>query len=835
MLARLLQNTWSMNPLLSPTAWRGAWRQLRGEPGPAALVILGLALGLALTLLAAAMIRDKLWADAGLPEVDRMVTFEWRVRGPGGITTEWFPDVPATPLLGGLRDAKAPVGLMSRALNAPLPTRADDGHGGQRHARLWTLLADPDIHELFALKAVSGDLATAMASPEGVALTEAGALKLFGTTQALGRQLTAAVTLYGEDKPRQLDVTLMVMAIIATPNPHGTLGSYDALAGFNAPAAKTFVEQESGWALPAGHLYARLQPGATPETLTALAQHLLDLQPIPPGLPADFLKGGGSFAYLRALAMNDRGLHGAGSPLRLLQMGALAAAALAVLSLAVINFVNLWSVRTLRRQREIGLRKSLGAGVPALVAQFFVEAWVIVLLASGLGLLLAWWAAPTVAALMAHEFITPVLSPAGVGLVLGLSAAVAALSVLPLAFIARRVQPAASLAGRSHSEGAAGRWLRRLLTMLQFSAAALFTAMTAVVLWQNHHAGHIDRGFDVRDRLAFDLPWEIQAPQIRTLLARIAGWPEVQAVAASTDVPGRDFARYYSEFVGAGGKPVNLSIGAEFTPDWLKTYGIRVLAGRLSAEHAAEADAVVLDRSAAQALGFNPPESAVGHPLGTNSQYHGGKPVTVAAVIDDIRLEDTRSAHLPNVLRPKAELRGGVISLHSRDVAATRAKLDALLREVLPEASPQVMTVADQQARKIAEDVRLGRLVAVVGALALFMSALGIYALAAYTLRRREREIVLRKLHGAGHRPVAWLLAREFGAVVGLACLLALPLAAWLAEAYLSQFVDRADMGPLGVGPLAIAALALVAVTALAISRHLRAAFALRPAQALQG
>ncbi|MBY0368313.1 MAG: hypothetical protein K2X12_18890, partial [Burkholderiaceae bacterium] len=108
-----------MNQLLSPTAWRSAWRQLRAEPGPAALVVLGLALGLALSLLAAAMVRDKLWADAGLPEAERLITFEWRVRGPGGSTSEWFADVPASALRAGLRESQAPVGPMSRALNAP--------------------------------------------------------------------------------------------------------------------------------------------------------------------------------------------------------------------------------------------------------------------------------------------------------------------------------------------------------------------------------------------------------------------------------------------------------------------------------------------------------------------------------------------------------------------------------------------------------------------------------------------------------------------------------------------------------------------------------------------
>jgi predicted lysophospholipase L1 biosynthesis ABC-type transport system permease subunit len=132
----------------------------------------------------------------------------------------------------------------------------------------------------------------------------------------------------------------------------------------------------------------------------------------------------------------------------------------------------------------------------------------------------------------------------------------------------------------------------------------------------------------------------------------------------------------------------------------------------------------------------------------------------------------------------------------------------------------------------VAEDLRLGRLIALAGAGALGLAAVGLYALAAYTLRRREREIVLRKLHGAGHAAVAQLLFKEFGAVVGLACAVALPLAAWLQQRYLSEFVERA---PMGAWPMVIAVLALVTVTALAVLRHLLAAFRLRPAQALQG
>jgi len=741
-----------MSLLPLPTAWRGAWRQLRAEPGPAALVIAGLALGLALTLLTASFLRDTLWPNARLPALDRLITFEFRARTPGGGVSEWYSDVPATKLHGALRDTGAPLEAMSRALIVPLPARAVDAQGAQHHARLVTALADPDIQTLFDLHPIAGDLRAALASPEGVALTEAAANKLFGTTGVVGRQFTVEVTLFGDgglEQPR--DLTLTVMAVLPSPNLNSTL-VFEALAGFNAPAAKAFVEREASWTFAAGRLFARLRPGATAPQLGELAQRLLERQPMPPGLPADFLKGGGAWAYLHALPVADLGLHGAGSPQRRLQLGSLAAAAAGVLALALINFVNLWSVRTLRRQREIGLRKSLGADAPALAAQFYVEALAVAAVAGALGLLLAWWATPAVSVLMQHSFDAPVVSPAMAGLTALLCAAIAGLSALPLTGIALRVRPAESLAGRSHSEGRASRWLRRLMTTLQFGAAALFATMAVTIAWQTEHASRLDRGFDIEDRVAVDLPWETQPAQTRALLERVRSWPEVIAAGAADDVPGRDYSSWFSEFRGPGGAAINLRTGVGFTPGWLQVYGMRVLAGRLSADHVAEVAqrGVVLDRSAVRALGFASPEAAIGQTLGVNPAYGNGQPATVVAVIEDIRLEGARSPYVPHVMTPVAERGGGALSVHSRAPVESRRKLSALVDEVFHDAQTQALSVRDQQALKLAEDTRLGRLIAVTGALALVLAAVGIYALAAYTLPRRARD---RAAQAARRRP----------------------------------------------------------------------------------
>ncbi|MDR7335784.1 FtsX-like permease family protein [Roseateles asaccharophilus] len=815
--------------------WRGAWRQLRAEPGPAVLVIAGLALGLALALLTASFLQDALWPDGDPPQHDRLVAFEWRVRGPGGSTTEWLGSVPAVPLLAALRDSGAPLAASSRVLYTQLPAGAASATGARRSTRLEIALADADVQTLLDLQPLAGDLAAALSTPEGTALTAQAAERLFGTTQALGRTFTVALPPMPDGTPGGR-FALTVKAVLPTPNPHGSL-VFDAISGFHSPPAKAYLKLSDSWFQGNGRLFARMAPGATAAQLSALAQQALDRQPLPPGFPSDFLKGGGKPAYIRALPAADIGLHGAGSPYRRRWLGGLVAATAGVLALGVINFINLWSVRTLKRQREIGLRKSLGAGGPQLARQFFVEALAVAGLAGAAGLLLAWWATPVAEALMQRSFHAPVISAGAVALTAGLCVAIAAISTLPLTSIALRVRPAESLAGRSHSEGAASRWLRRLMTTLQFGAAAVFATLAFTVLWQAQIAGSMTRGFDVQDRVAIDLPWEVQPAQVNTLLAAVRRWPEVISASAADDVPGRDFSSWYGEFTGPGGRSVSLRTGVDFMPGYLQTYGMRVVAGRLSADHVAEVAqrAMVLDVSAARALGFASPEAAVGQVLGAPDNIDGGKPITVVAVIADIRLEGPRSAPQPHGIRPVAERGGGVIAVHSRDPRATAQKLTALVRQQFPDADAQALPVRDMLLQKVVDDQRLGRLIAIAGLMALGLAAVGIYALAAYTLRRREREIVLRKLHGAGAGAVAGLLLREFAGVLAVACVVALPVGAWLSQRHLADFVERAPVGPGSLWVLLASFALLAAVTAVAVARHLHAALALRPLQALRG
>ena len=132
-------------------------------------------------------------------------------------------------------------------------------------------------------------------APERELRGNESANKLFGTTHVVGRPMAVTTTAGEPGQAQTQTITLTVMAVIPSPSLNSTL-IYDAIAGFNAPAAKAYVDRYSMWSWGNGHLYARLQPGATAGQVGALADAMLQKQPLPPGLPADFLKGGGGFA-----------------------------------------------------------------------------------------------------------------------------------------------------------------------------------------------------------------------------------------------------------------------------------------------------------------------------------------------------------------------------------------------------------------------------------------------------------------------------------------------------------------------------------------------------------
>jgi hypothetical protein len=339
------------------------------------------------------------------------------------------------------------------------------------------------------------------------------------------------------------------------------------------------------------------------------------------------------------------------------------------------------------------------------------------------------------------------------------------------------------------------------------------------VWWQARYASHVDPGFDPRPQLVMELPDKpgpAAAHAFRAELARLSG---VAGVAVMQDAVGRDGNKSVIMIERPGAESVALElkdVGANF----FEVFGLRPLAGKLFSRRGEEG--VVLNARAALALGFASPEAAVGQLIDGNSRIIGIAP--------DLRYNSLREK--PEAILYRLDEEQGVLTVRTRgDIAAARAAIEALWVRHFPNEVPNIETATSVFARNYSEDLRQAKLLALASIVATALACFGIYVLSSYTIRRRAREFVLRKLHGATPRHIGLLVAREWLALLAAGSLLALG-PAWLwTERYLASFVERA---PMGWWPLLIACAGVGAVALAGCVRQAVAAMRVSPAQALR-
>ncbi len=798
--------------LISPRDFRIAWRLLLREPGHSFTAVAGLAVAFAACFLLLGYVRHSLSYDSHVPDNGRVVAIKQRVN--------FFPR-PEWQLRVSypLRHAAAGSGMVEAStIVHPLetPLRA----GGTLH-QLNLQAVDRAFGPMFGVRTIAGQLDAALARPDGLALTQSAAQRLFGGKPALGQRVEAG----GQ--------ALQVLAIVADA-PAASTVPYEALVSVVSSAWPAAERQGIDTNFQRrGGLYLKLKPGADPQLLAAQLQLQLQRFVDQSEFNQKFLKsplgaslGGRNVADIRVIPLRsayfDEDLAQSRTGARHGQRGAVLAlcgVTALILVLAASNYVNLATIRTVRRQREIAMRKLLGAGPARLAAQLLAESTLVALLAAICGMLLAWLLLPAFGALMARP-LEGVANLENAALAVALALLTGLCAGAYPAWIAIGVRPAAALAGRGDSETAGGLWLRRALTVLQFAVAMGLTGTAIAIAWQAHYAGTAWRGFDPAGLYVLDMPDDSGTPQGAGFVEALRTLPGVEGVAWLSEAVGRDGLKITGATRGQDGRAVQLEMKM-VSADFFQLYGIRPVHGRLFDPALDRVDkeerrGSVLNVAAALALGYAKPEDAVG------SRYIGIAP-------------DIRFASLRDRVQPMLYMldNAQVVTLRSSgDGAALQARIQPVWDRYFPNSVLDVRRAASLFGAAYDDDVRMARMLGAAGAIATALAASGIYVLSAYSVQRRRREIVLRKLHGAGRAAIARLVGREFAVLLGVGAVVGLPPAALAIERHLAGFADHAALGwwPLA-GALALALLVALAATA----RHTVAALRTPPAAALRG
>ncbi|MGN6279416.1 MAG: ABC transporter permease [Sphingomonas sp.] len=785
---------------MAGSAFLTLYRSLTRHRLYAVLNIGGLALGLAVFLVLFLYVQYERDYDRMLPGADRIWTVNSAYEIPG------FPSVnisTSAETLGQLEgDFHGIEGVRRHAID---DATVKDGDSLTTES---VAEVDPAYFDFFPFPAIAGAPRAALGRPDGAVVTQDVATNLLGKGSPLGK----TITLVFGGKAH----VYRVGAVLATPPENMTFAS-DIFVPM--PAAGTAANDPSVYTT----LFLRFPDAAAAAALQRQLPGFVDRHP-PDGFSSDSKKASSFLTYkliplgaVHLIEPRDRAI-----------VTTLGVVGLLVLGIAIVNYVNLATARAGLRAREVALRKVLGGTRRALVAQFMVEALAAVAVAALIALAIAELTLPFVNSIggitLKIDYFgkRSVLIPLAVMIV-----SVGSIAGCYPALVLSRFRPAAVLASaRSPGGGKAGARLRQALVIVQFAIATAFTIGTGVLVAQTRHMRDADLGFRRDGLIAISsFPADtVDAAQRADLQRAFATTPGVTSIGLSRMTPGDgsiDLLSYENNEHKITVQRIKIG------PGFFRTFGAHLLAGRLFNARYAGDDAagmddaaladhprnIVINASAAKALGFASPAEAVGKIAPFTEKTHP----LIVGVVGDMRFGSPREPIQPTIYQYNSRDTEGMIATvrtAPQDVTAVTARLAVAWHRIVPEVAFQSVTI-DQQlyAQFYKDDAQRGRLFTIGAVLAVLIGCIGLYGLASFDTARRVKEIGIRKTLGASTRDIMRLLIGQFLRPVLLANLIAWPIAFFAMRKWLSGFDDRVALSPLYFFAATLVAIAIAAAT----------------------
>lgn len=794
------------------------WRLLVKDPIQSAVVIFGLAIGVVAFFLLTGFVHMAFDYDQHIVDRQQIYLVKTRFNLPG-MQANWTHEAPQT-LRQVILDQHLAQSL-TQFSELPATMRVDE-----QLQSIPVSVVDSDFAAMMNVQTIEGDLSLALSRPDQLALTEQSAARLFGNQSALGKTLQVNAETY------------LVAAIIKNPPLNSTV-RYHALAGQNTllwwPSDK--LDTQKNWGRLFGKIYLKVKPGEQVNVLEQQLQKLSDASPLRSQLSPDMVAqvGQASIMELKLLSLDqaylDPDIHESNDPkahgdrASLLSLSAVAAL---ILILAGVNYLNFSTMQTLTRQREIATRKVLGASVWQVTRLFISESILVVVIATLVGLLLAYLLLPIFATVMDRNLenlfsIKSVLISLLCAVLLGIF-----VGLYP-AWVAGRVRPSSILSGRDNQETQSGKRVRQYLSAFQLATAIGLTSVTLAIAWQCNFATKINPGFRAENMLVLDL-----APAFTPNLPHMSAFTEavkridgVVAVAQSLEAVGRRKVMQKLTAKADGQAAVTVekkSVG----PDFFQGYDITALAGRTydtQREQFQNQNGIVLSLAAVKSLGFSSADEAVGKILDTD---HGQRQ-EILGVVPDIRFHTLREAAPPIIYALNYST--PVLTVQtSGQIDEVEAALTALWKTYFPHEILQMTRANTLLNDAYQDDLRLAKLLGIASIISLCIAGFGVYVLSAYSVHRLKREIIMRKLYGADRFAIITLVSRDMFILLIASAIISLPIAMIVIQRYLAAYIERA---PIAGWTLLIALISCTALAMLTISRHILVALHMRPIRAL--
>jgi len=772
-------------------------RRLQRSPGFTLLGSAGLAIGLAVSLLTAGFVHHEWSVDAFHEQADRIVRVVQQSRDDTTTTVRGLSGIVTTPpgLAQALERQFAAVEtatVVARSQERVLRTN------GKSFSVSKTIRADTSFFDVFTFRLRDGDPETALSEPNQIVLTPELARRTFGDANPIGQTVEI-----------ENQATYTVTGV-TEPVPDASHIQFSALLSLSSQQRALRYGGQVYWPYFHGHLYLLPEPGTDRRALERrIRQFEASQREKAPSLRLQPLLD----VHLYSATL-DEGIGSGGSPHRLWFVGVLG---VIVLGIACINYVNLETARSTERAREVGVRKSSGATRGQLIRQFLTESVAMSLLALPLAAGLAWMASPVVASITGWTPDLPWPQASAALLGTSISAGLAA-GVYP-ALLLSRVQPSRALSSSQQIGRREGAWLRRTLVVVQFAASAVLIVVTLAVREQLQYLQSQSLGFDTEPVVTFDTA-PVQA-SFSAFADAVQRAPSVESVTTGPP-PGLGHASLRVSPKDRSAQMYVMRVG----PRYAETVGLTLQKGRrFDPAFKNDSTSVLLTASAARHL-------EVGDdPVGARVSI-AGEQRTVVGVVGDIHNTSLHTPRDPTAFIPTEEPQ--YTTMVRMVPSQTRAGVEHLRTQwqrFVPD-RPFAFTFLDARIdAQYRAEKRLQQVVTLFAGLALLLAALGLFGLTAYVVRRRTREIGIRKALGATAASIVRLVSNEVLVLVGVAVAVGVPVAYVAVERWLSTFAYRTS---LGAEVLVAAAACVAAIVALSVGYQTYRATQVDPASSLR-
>ncbi|WP_080240525.1 ABC transporter permease [Spirosoma rigui] len=639
------------------------------------------------------------------------------------------------------------------------------------------MFTDKSVFDVFTFPLLYGNPATALAQPQCIVLTKSLAEKLFGDpAKAIGQTVT-----FSNNYP---NTVTGVMADVPT-NAHI---QFSALRSF--PANYT-----NGWQNFELYTYLLLHKGSD---ASALEAKLTDF------FPKHLKKEMGDLTYrmelqpLPAIHLDSHLDYEAGANGNRQTVYIFLLVAALILTIAGINYVNLYTVRAMGRMREVGVRKAIGSRRTQLMGQFMTESMLMSVAAGGVGILLANAALP-----LFNELADKSLSLTAYGFwpTLGVGVAFALLlgaaSGLYPALYLSGFRTVVALKGQTGGQ-ANGVSFRKSLVVFQFVTAVGLIACSWVIYRQMSYVQHKDLGFNKEQVLTFHLDGDSPRRQVQSLKEELQRSPLIEAVSAASNPIGNNNIGTNGMFLEQYGiMPTATQVVQKFSidSDYLNTLQIKLKQGRtISETYPADAlGAVLVNESLVRKMGW---QSPIGKRIRYFLDHKETAEARVVGVVRDFHTYSLQHKIEPLVLQMAAPSEKDNLYVRIRSGKAEEALeyIRKVYRQYDPAATLSFRFLDENFSQQYKAEQKQGQLLLVFTMLAILIACLGLFGLAALAAETRTKEIGVRKVLGASVWSIITLLSSDFLKLVFIAILLATPLAWYAMSQWLQRFAYKTDI-----------------------------------------